>query len=886
MGRNRDSIRPSTTVAASWAATLAVLLCATTSVEGALRGGAKLRTRRLNPLVNNVKTAGDIPCNKNLPDLPYLPGVATLGYGFNIVTGKQVIDPLFGTDPSGDAWANEGTKLVGEKCYKVPDCLIDPKTGYSGVIEDHVDDFSFASASGSNTVNFRMDWANKQSNQFDLKGSYGAFSGHAAYTKSQDLNLVMQMSKVQKNATTRLHNDIQYFSMKPQQFKLLSSARHVLTGLVADDAPFRDDTGTIMDWETYFNHYGTHVLTEAAMGGRIVIQYFFESSTTKSGQSDVEKKSDCLSAGLTVGLGGNNATADTNNCWNTTNGVSVNASTALKSVRSHIHCDGGGLGTQSSCPLLSDGKLDIKALNAWKETLTGNNLHANVVSAEWITRQLAVIARQHGTDGYKVLGFDSQTQFQTVQSRLSTMLMRYLMENGMCGLYPGSCGSEQNAVGALQAVVATGAPLDITTAQVSGVLSKLNTYNASIDSFLQGIETLGGWTVAAIESSTLFGSPYQALNLAKTWLSKAETQIVLDNGKLHTSVGNLAAHVTEALTPPTDLPLIVPAHCTTTGGGVPEGSQCTFPFTYEGVTYDACTNVGHDKPWCSTETDANGIHVTDHWGNCECKDANAEARAAHAAAEKKVADGISAAQKELAGILNTTAIAVDNATDALSAITHALETAAKGFADYEGAPVPWNPLTMAQLEVFYTTQVFEECGACSFGCAYCDNFQQTVDARVAAAKITYASNIHLFFQNIVAEVKVVVAASKQTIDCFTPFSANLTRRMNDVIANYNVQKTQDVQDWWRNPILPELLALAHARPAADKVRALFSALVLPEDVKSTFDFLFERPEESITAPPTPSPTALPACESFRTKAECNGGSRCKWSRKKGLCKGI
>jgi len=53
-------------------------------------------------------------------------------------------------------------------------------------------------------------------------------------------------------------------------------------------------------------------------------------------------------------------------------------------------------------------------------------------------------------------------------------------------------------------------------------------------------------------------------------------------------------------------------------GGEGEGSQCRFPFTYEGVVYQGCAYKpgGSSAPvppgslgWCSTKRDINGIHV-------------------------------------------------------------------------------------------------------------------------------------------------------------------------------------------------------------------------------------------------------------------------------------
>jgi len=48
-----------------------------------------------------------------------------------------------------------------------------------------------------------------------------------------------------------------------------------------------------------------------------------------------------------------------------------------------------------------------------------------------------------------------------------------------------------------------------------------------------------------------------------------------------------------------------------TCGGNAGGASCKFPFTYHGKTYNSCTSVNHDQPWCYT-TNAG------KWGNCNC----------------------------------------------------------------------------------------------------------------------------------------------------------------------------------------------------------------------------------------------------------------------------
>ncbi len=47
---------------------------------------------------------------------------------------------------------------------------------------------------------------------------------------------------------------------------------------------------------------------------------------------------------------------------------------------------------------------------------------------------------------------------------------------------------------------------------------------------------------------------------------------------------------------------------------------CIFPFAYDGVIYNNCTEVNDpdNKAWCSTKVDENGNHVKSggFWGHC------------------------------------------------------------------------------------------------------------------------------------------------------------------------------------------------------------------------------------------------------------------------------
>jgi len=47
---------------------------------------------------------------------------------------------------------------------------------------------------------------------------------------------------------------------------------------------------------------------------------------------------------------------------------------------------------------------------------------------------------------------------------------------------------------------------------------------------------------------------------------------------------------------------------------------CVFPFKYNDITYNQCTNANHDQTWCATEVDAHG-NYNGNWKDCDenCK---------------------------------------------------------------------------------------------------------------------------------------------------------------------------------------------------------------------------------------------------------------------------
>ena len=46
-----------------------------------------------------------------------------------------------------------------------------------------------------------------------------------------------------------------------------------------------------------------------------------------------------------------------------------------------------------------------------------------------------------------------------------------------------------------------------------------------------------------------------------------------------------------------------------------EVCKCQFPFTYKNTTYNECTELSHNQPWCATKVNDKGEYAGG-WGNC------------------------------------------------------------------------------------------------------------------------------------------------------------------------------------------------------------------------------------------------------------------------------
>ena len=55
-----------------------------------------------------------------------------------------------------------------------------------------------------------------------------------------------------------------------------------------------------------------------------------------------------------------------------------------------------------------------------------------------------------------------------------------------------------------------------------------------------------------------------------------------------------------------------------TKGTGPFKNACKFPFRYEKVVYEGCTDVDHNGTvWCSISVDKDGQTIAGKWGNCQ-----------------------------------------------------------------------------------------------------------------------------------------------------------------------------------------------------------------------------------------------------------------------------
>ena len=62
-----------------------------------------------------------------------------------------------------------------------------------------------------------------------------------------------------------------------------------------------------------------------------------------------------------------------------------------------------------------------------------------------------------------------------------------------------------------------------------------------------------------------------------------------------------------------------PVYNTSSSSSPSSGScgNCVFPFIYGGRQHDTCTSIDGDNPWCSTQVDSTGVHVSGNWEYCQ-----------------------------------------------------------------------------------------------------------------------------------------------------------------------------------------------------------------------------------------------------------------------------
>ena len=74
----------------------------------------------------------------------------------------------------------------------------------------------------------------------------------------------------------------------------------------------------------------------------------------------------------------------------------------------------------------------------------------------------------------------------------------------------------------------------------------------------------------------------------------------------------IVSTLTQPATRSSQLNTRIPNTCSTL-----TGSECVFPFTYQGAEYYRCTYAASPTPWCATQVDSAGVVVTNKWGDCD-----------------------------------------------------------------------------------------------------------------------------------------------------------------------------------------------------------------------------------------------------------------------------
>ena len=95
--------------------------------------------------------------------------------------------------------------------------------------------------------------------------------------------------------------------------------------------------------------------------------------------------------------------------------------------------------------------------------------------------------------------------------------------------------------------------------------------------------------------------------------------VLMENRLAMQAVGDESGTCSDGSTPPTTSAPVGSSTESGSGSGSSSCGNCVFPFTFAGRVHTTCTTIDGDaQPWCSTNVDSSGVHVSGggHWEYC------------------------------------------------------------------------------------------------------------------------------------------------------------------------------------------------------------------------------------------------------------------------------
>jgi hypothetical protein len=206
-------------------------------------------------------------------DLPSVYGAASLGNGYNIVTGEDAdgASRLLATDTYDQkiakvfAFSNRGAAGT-QQCFKVPDALAtdNDQTGVDPAKSKWETEFD--AISSTSTERFRRIKATTSKDEYSQKGGFfEVVSTEAAYSKSKEVKQLREQEQTKATNAMSLSTVGQIYEARVINPNPTAKAQQAWVKLAMD--------GSEADFTGYFIKFGTHYYAKASIGGRYWIAF-------------------------------------------------------------------------------------------------------------------------------------------------------------------------------------------------------------------------------------------------------------------------------------------------------------------------------------------------------------------------------------------------------------------------------------------------------------------------------------------------------------------------------------------------------------------------------------------------------------------------------------